>query len=67
MDSVRFLVILPEEKVQKISNFACLLLEKENISAHILASFIGLILNAFYAVFEGPLHYRSLERDKIIV
>ena len=66
IDSVKFLVILLEEKVKKISNFARLLLEKENISAHILASFIGFILNAFYAVFEGPLPYRSLERDKIL-
>ena len=66
IDSVKFLVILPEEKVQKIVNLAFFLLEKEDISARLLASFIGLILNAFYAVFEGPLHYRSLERDKIL-
>lgn len=30
-----------------------------------LASFIGLIINAFFAVLEAPLHYRCLERDKI--
>ena len=31
-----------------------------------MASFIGLIINAFYAVFEAPLHYRTLERNKIL-
>ncbi|WAR08419.1 hypothetical protein MAR_018377, partial [Mya arenaria] len=30
-----------------------------------LASFIGLIVNAFYAVFEAKLHFRDLERNKI--
>ena len=30
-----------------------------------LASFIGLITNAFYAVFEAPLHYRGMERNKL--
>lgn len=30
---------------------------------HLLASFIGLIINAFYAVLEVHLHYRALERD----
>ena len=28
-------------------------------------SFIGLIINAFYAVFEAPLHYRGMERNKL--
>ena len=31
----------------------------------LLACFIGLIINAFYAVLEAPLHYRALERDKV--
>jgi hypothetical protein len=30
-----------------------------------LASFIGLIVHAFYAVTFGPLHYRNLERNKV--
>ena len=30
-----------------------------------LESFIGMIINAFYAVFEAPLHYRGLERNKL--
>ena len=31
-----------------------------------MESFIGLVINAFYAIFEAPLHYRALERDKVI-
>ena len=31
-----------------------------------VASFIGLIINAFNAVLEAPMYYRSLERDKIV-
>ena len=65
IDSVNFVVMLPEEKVQKIIDFAKLLLGKDYITARLLASFIGLVVNAFYAVLEGPLHYRSLERDKV--
>ena len=66
LDSVRFLVILPEVKVQKIKKFAKWLLQENVITVRVLASFIGLVLNAFYAILEGPLHYRSLERDKIL-
>ena len=62
-DSVNFVVMLPEEKVQKIIDFAKLLLGKDCITARLLASFIGLVVNAFYTVLEGPLHYRSLERE----
>ena len=31
----------------------------------LLASFIGSLINAFYAVLEAPLHYRSLEQAKV--
>ena len=30
-----------------------------------MASFIGLVVHAFYAVTFGPLYYRDLERNKI--
>ena len=41
------------------------LISRENIVIRELASFIGLVINAFYAILEAPLHYRELERDKI--
>ena len=65
IDSVKFLVFLTDEKVSKIYNLAKLLLEREIIIVRQLASFIGLVINAFFAVLEAPLHYRNLERDKL--
>lgn len=65
IDSVKFLVFLTDEKVSKIFHFAKLLLEKDIVVVRQLASFIGLIINAFFAISEAPLHYRSLERDKL--
>ena len=66
IDSVKFMVFLTEEKIVKIFNLAKYLLGKEIIIVRQLASFIGLVINAFFAIFEAPLHYRALERDKLI-
>ena len=41
------------------------MLEFEEVLIRDLASFIGLIIKAFYAVLEAPLHYRCLEKQKI--
>ena len=41
------------------------LLHKPVVLVRELASFIGVVINAFHAVLEAPLHYRCLERDKI--
>lgn len=65
IDSVKFLVYLTDDKVSKIFNLAKALFQKEVIIVRNLASFIGLIINAFFAILEAPLHYRSLERDKL--
>lgn len=65
IDSVKFLVFLTDEKVQKIIAMANFLLKEDFIVVRQLASFIGLIINAFFAVLEAPLHYRCLEREKI--
>ena len=66
IDSVEFKVFLTEEKVQKIVLKAKILLEKKVVVVRELASFIGLVINAFYAVFEAPLYYRALERNKLL-
>ena len=66
IDSVKFLIFLTDEKVTKIFNLAKALLQKEVIVVRQLASFIGLIINAFFAILEAPLHYRCLERDKLV-
>ena len=66
IDSVKFFIFLTDEKVAKIFNLAKVLLEKRVIVVRQLASFIGLIINAFFAILEAPLHYRCLERDKLL-
>lgn len=65
LDSVLFKVFLPDDKVQKIINTAESLCSLKYVVVRELASFIGLIINSFYAILEAPLHYRVLERDKI--
>ena len=64
IDSLQFKVFLPDKKLKKIINTAKLLLSSETVVIRLLASFIGLIINAFHAVLEAPLHYRTLEREK---
>ena len=66
LDSVQFKIFLTDEKVQKIIAKARSLLETGLVVVREVASFIGLVINAFYAVLEAPLYYRSLERDKIV-
>ena len=65
LDSVLFKVFLPTEKVEKIICLAKFLLLGGKLIVRDLASFIGLIINAFHAILEAPLHYRELERNKI--
>ena len=62
LDSLQFKVFLPDKKLQKIKNTAKLLLSSETVVIRLLASFIGLIIHAFHAVLEAPLHYRTGER-----
>ena len=65
IDTVLFRVFLTEEKLEKIRKQAEKLLKTKLVVVRHLASFIGLLVNAFNAVLEAPLHYRSLERDKL--
>ena len=66
IDSVKFLVYLTDETVSRIYNLAKILLERETIVVRQFASFIGFVINAFFAVLEAPLHYRNLERNKLM-
>jgi hypothetical protein len=65
LDSVQFMVFLTDEKIQKILLKAKQLTALKIVVVRELASFIGLLVNAFYAVLEAPLHYRELERCKV--
>ena len=60
------MVFLTKEKVQKIIDFANFLLDATSLTVRQLSSFIGLIINTFFAILEAPLQYRNLERDKIL-
>ena len=64
-DSEKFKVFLTEEKMNKIICKAHSLLKVKKVIVRDLASFIGLIINAFYAVKEAPLFHRNMERNKI--
>lgn len=65
IDSVLFKVFLTEKKIVKIETMAHYLLDKKSVKVRELASFIGLLINAFYAILEAPMHYRVLERYKV--
>lgn len=65
IDSKKFKVFLPRDKIDKIKNAAESLLQENCISIREVAAFIGLIVHAFNAISIGPLYYRSLERDKV--
>ena len=58
-------VTLPSTKVLKIKDKCSKLSMSHNLSIRDVASVIGLIVSTFPAVKFGPLHYRSLENDKI--
>ena len=59
IDTVEFKIFLTQEKVKKILLKAKYLLKNGTVVVRELASFIGLIINAFYADFEAPLHYNG--------
>lgn len=60
------MVFLTEEKIEKIVSKARNLIESKYVVVRDLASFIGSIINAFHAVLEAPLHYRQMEKCKIV-
>ena len=65
LDSVLFKVFLPEEKVEKIIQMAKEIRSNSPVVIRDLASLIGLLIHAFFAVLEAPMHYKALERDKV--
>lgn len=65
IDSEEFKVYLTEEKISKILSTCDHCLGRPQISIREVASLIGLFIHACYAVLQGPLHYRALERDKV--
>ena len=64
LNSVDMTVKLTKRKIDKLRHFALEVLKKDLIKIEELASLIGIIVSSFPGVEYGPLHYRSLERDK---
>ena len=66
LDSAKMLVTLPEEKVLKVTSACQRLLANPKLSIQELAEFIGMILSYSKASNFGVIHYRALERLKIL-
>ncbi len=56
IDSVQFMVFLTVEKIQRILTDAETLLHTRHVRVREIASFIGRLVNAFFAILEAPLH-----------
>jgi hypothetical protein len=65
IDTVVFKNFLTEDKMDKIISLGKYILQQKSITIRCLASFIGLVVHAFYAVTFGSLYYRGLERNKM--
>ena len=65
LDSQNMTISLPEEKKAEIIEECTKLLGTHSPSIRSVARVIGKLIAAFPAIQYGPLHYRSLERDKI--
>jgi len=64
LNSVTTTVQLTDGRKQKLKNVCLNLVNKETCIVQDVAEVIGLIVSSFPGVEHGPLHYRSLERDK---
>lgn len=60
IDSIEIKVSSTDKTIDKIRNQ--FILSNIEIRMRQLASMIGLLINACNAIYEGPLHYRTLER-----
>lgn len=66
IDTVLFKVFLTEEKLVKLKTLSRKVLDSPSVTIREFSSLVGIYVHAFNAVLLGPLHYRSLERDKIL-
>ena len=65
VDTVNFLVVLPQPKVDKIMACCTELLERKQCSVRTLASLIGKLQNASRAILPAPLHFRHMQMASI--
>ena len=66
IDSEEMVVTLPSEKVCKIVQECRELHKKANAKIRDVARVLGLMVSSFSAVDFAPLHYRNIEKEKIL-
>lgn len=64
LNSITMTVQLTDSRKEKLKNACLNLVNKENCTVQQVAEVIGLLVSSLPGVELGPLHYRSLERDK---
>ena len=64
LNSITMTVQLTDSRKEKLKNTCFTLVNREKCTVQNLAEVIGLIVSSLPGVEHGPLHYRSLERDK---
>ena len=64
LNSITMTVQLTDSRKEKLKNACLTLVNRETCTVQNVAEVIGLIVSSLPGVEHGPLHYRSLERDK---
>lgn len=64
LNSITMTVQLTDSRKEKLKNACLTLVNREKCTVQNVAEVIGLIVSSLPGVEHGPLHYRSLERDK---
>ena len=64
LNSITMTVQLTDSRKEKLKNACLNLVNREKCTVQNVAEVIGLIVSSLPGVEHGPLHYRSLERDK---
>lgn len=60
---MQYKVFLTDEKITKIVSLCRKILREKYVPIRIFASLIGLVVHAFNAISEGPMHYRNMKKD----
>lgn len=64
IDTMLMKIFLTQEKLEELLRALHCIIQENTVSIQKLARIIGLIVAAFPAFYQGPLHYRQLERLK---
>jgi hypothetical protein len=65
LNSIRMTITLKDKKVLKVLHTSNSVLNASVLCIRDVAQLIGLLVSSFPALFQGKMHYRFIERDKI--